>query len=99
MTAFARGAPLLVAALAVACADAGGTCPEPSVEGAKKVKDQPYYTFREDDGQADIDYPSHGSNAPKVLTVDREAGVVRVTYEREGRTIVETWAIVGSRFR
>lgn len=52
-----------------------------------------YYTTSDHNGAVTgTQTPSTANDDPKVLTVDRDAGIATVRYRHEGKVIVERWA-------
>ncbi len=92
-------APILAASvlLVAACGDSGGKCPEP--------KPLNYFTsdsFTAPEGAAvnwycnqdcGVVFEPHDGVGPLALDIDMEAERVTITYERDGKTIVEKWKI------
>ncbi len=85
---FYAGAFAGLGLLCQACGGGGGTCGEPT----DAPIDADSYTSTGGRSESTGRTFPHGTS-PSVLTVDREAGVVRIAFERNGVEVVEVWRI------
>ena len=72
-------------------------CPEPTFyelqEGSYQLESE--RSDSEDESMSGQTFP-HADVGEKSVEVDKEAGVVKVRYEKDGESVVETWKITST---